>query len=82
MRESFNQNAQRTLLVEGIFDALSSGILIYVVLVELMSPMMTQSKWLRSQRWWLQVLSFAALYGGAATMVGCLQFGFNHVTWS
>ncbi len=70
MRESFNQNAQRTLLVEGIFDALSSGILIYVVLVELMSPMMTQSKWLCAQRWWLQVLSFAALYGGAAAMVG------------
>lgn len=68
VRESFNQNAQRTLLVEGIFDALSSGILIYVVLVELMSPMMTQSKWLRAQRWWLQVLSFAALYGGTATM--------------
>ena len=51
-----------------MFDALSTGVLIYVVLVELMTPMMTQSAWLRSRAWWLQVLSFAAFYAGAAVM--------------
>lgn len=30
MRESFNQNAETTLFVEGIFDSISTGILIYV----------------------------------------------------
>lgn len=29
-----------------------------------------QSKWLRAQRWWLQLLSFAALYCGAGVMAG------------
>lgn len=29
MRESFNANATKTLLTTGIFDALSTGILIY-----------------------------------------------------
>ncbi len=75
MRETFNQNAQRTLMVEGIFDSISTGILIYVVLVELLSPLMTQSKWLRAQRWWLQMLSFGSLYAGAAVMVGAWPAG-------
>jgi solute carrier family 39 (zinc transporter), member 1/2/3 len=39
-----------------------------VGLVELLNPMMTQSKWLRSQKWFMQVLSFAALYSGAAIL--------------
>ena len=43
IRESFNQNATTPLLVEGIFDSISTGILIYVVLVELIGPLMTQS---------------------------------------
>lgn len=30
MRESFNQNSETTLYVEGIFDSISTGILIYV----------------------------------------------------
>ena len=68
MRASFNANDAGTLLVEGVFDSISTGILVYVVLVELINPMMTQSVWLRAQRWYLQVGSFAALYAGAATM--------------
>lgn len=68
MRESFNQNAETTLFVEGIFDSISTGILIYVVLVELINPLMTQSAWLRSRRWWVQALSFASFYAGVTVM--------------
>lgn len=42
MRETFNHNSTTALLVEGILDSFSTGILIYVVLVELINPMMTQ----------------------------------------
>jgi zinc transporter 1/2/3 len=68
IRKSFNQNATTTLLVEGIFDSVSTGILIYVVLVELIGPLMTQSPWLRSRPWWLQALSFLAFWGGVTVM--------------
>ncbi|PSC72115.1 Zinc transporter 5 [Micractinium conductrix] len=68
MRESFNQNAETTLLTEGIFDSISTGILIYVVLVELINPLMTQSAWLRSRRWWVQMLAFASFYAGVTVM--------------
>lgn len=42
VHESFNHNSTTALYVEGILDSLSTGILIYVVLVELINPMMTQ----------------------------------------
>ena len=54
--------------LQGIFDSISCGILIYVVLVELINPLMTQSAWLRSRRWWVQVLAFAAFWSGAGLM--------------
>ncbi len=68
MRESFNQNSTTTLLVEGIFDSISTGILIYVVLVELINPLMTQSAWLRSRRWWVQAMAFVSFWGGVTVM--------------
>lgn len=40
--QSFNSNDTTTLMVQGIFDSISTGILIYVALVELISPMFTQ----------------------------------------
>ena len=55
-------------MVEGILDAVSAGILIYVVLVELMEPLMTKSRWLRDQRWWMQCLSFMCFWGGVTVM--------------
>ena len=30
--------------------------------------MMTQSKWLRAQRWYVKVLSFASFYSGVTVM--------------
>jgi zinc transporter 1/2/3 len=68
IRETFNENSTEALMVEGILDAVSAGILIYVVLVELMTPFMTQSAWLREQRWWMQCLSFACFWGGVTTL--------------
>ncbi|KAI3438305.1 hypothetical protein D9Q98_000739 [Chlorella vulgaris] len=68
MRESFNQNSTTTLMVEGIFDSVSTGILIYVVLVELINPLLTQSVWLRSRPWWLQCLAFLSFWGGITVM--------------
>lgn len=68
IRETFNENSAEALMVEGILDAISAGILIYVVLVELMTPLMTQSAWLREQRWWMQCLSFACFWGGVTVL--------------
>ena len=68
VRGSFNQNAARTLLTSGILDSLSTGILIYVGLINLVNPMMTDSPWLRSQRWPVQVAAFVAFYAGAGAM--------------
>lgn len=39
-----------------------------MVLVELINPLMTQSAWLRSRRWWVQALSFASFYAGVTVM--------------
>ena len=54
--------------MQGIFDAFSAGILIYVVLVELLTPHFTQSKWLRAQRRGVKLLAFLALYAGVTVM--------------
>ena len=37
MRQSFSPEGQTTLIVNGIFDSISAGILIYTGLVELMA---------------------------------------------
>jgi zinc transporter 1/2/3 len=55
IRESFNENSTSALLATGILDSLSAGVLLYVVLVQLMAPMLTDSAWLHAQRWYLQV---------------------------
>lgn len=68
MRESVQPGAAGALLAAGVFDSLSAGILIYVCLVDLLTPLMTDSAWLRAQPRALQAAAFAALYGGAAVM--------------
>ena len=68
IRQGYNGSATATLLVQGIFDAFSAGILIYVVLVELLTPHFTQSKWLRAQRRGVKLLAFLALYAGVTVM--------------
>ena len=51
-----------------MLDSLAAGILVYVVLVELMTPMMTKSAWLRQQHWAMQVAGIASFWSGAAVM--------------
>lgn len=63
IRESFNSNSTSALLATGILDSLAAGVLLYVVLVQLVAPMLTDSAWLHAQRWYMQV-------GGAAWGVG------------
>ncbi|KDD74441.1 ZIP Zinc transporter [Helicosporidium sp. ATCC 50920] len=68
VRSSYNQNAQSTLYVQGIFDSFSAGILIYVGLVQLLNAHMTQNVWFRRQAWPVKVLGFCAFYGGITVM--------------
>ncbi|KAL6784631.1 hypothetical protein ACKKBG_A02565 [Auxenochlorella protothecoides x Auxenochlorella symbiontica] len=68
IRQTYNGNDATTLLVQGIFDAVSAGILIYVALVQLITPQFTHNKWLTQQSLLVKLLSFAALYGGFAVM--------------
>lgn len=39
-----------------------------MVLVELINPLMTQSVWLRSRTWPVQVLAFLSFYAGVTVM--------------
>lgn len=68
IRESFNENSTATLLASGILDSLSAGILIYVALVHLVEPLMTDSAWLHGRGWPMQVLAFICFYSGAGAM--------------
>lgn len=68
MRESFSSSAAGALLATGVCDSMSAGILIYVCLVDLLSPMFTDSDWLRSKAWPVQAASFCSLWSGAAVM--------------
>ena len=54
MRESFNSNATGALLATGILDSLSAGVLLYVALVQLLTPELTDGAWLHRRAWWMQ----------------------------
>lgn len=60
MHQSFNSNSTSNLLATGILDSLAAGILIYVVLVQLITPCVTDSAWLHTRRWPIQVRGIAA----------------------
>eukprot|EP00887_Chlorella_sp_A99_P002717 scaffold6.g2717.t1 len=68
VHESFSRTSSSALLAEGILDALSAGILIYVVLAQLLSPLVTQSAWLHERSTPVKLISFLCLYAGAAVM--------------
>lgn len=54
VRESFNSNATGALLATGILDSLSAGVLLYVGLVQLVTPELTDGAWLHRRSWWMQ----------------------------
>ncbi|CAK9881267.1 unnamed protein product [Sphagnum jensenii] len=65
---SYNDNSPRALIVEGIFDSVSAGILVYMALVDLIAADFL-SKRMRCN-YQLQLLSYTALFLGAGAMSG------------
>lgn len=63
---SYNENSQSALIVEGLFDSVSAGILVYMSLVDLIAADFL-SKRMKCDRQ-LQVFSYFALFAGAAAM--------------
>jgi len=64
--KSYNENSKSALIVEGVFDSISGGILVYMALVDLIAVDFL-SKRMRSSRK-LQVLAFLALFLGCGCM--------------
>ncbi|MQL80905.1 hypothetical protein Taro_013353 [Colocasia esculenta] len=62
----YNPNSPRALVVEGLLDSVSAGILIYMALVDLIAADFLSRSTSCSTR--LQVLSYLALFFGAAAM--------------
>ncbi|CAL9053799.1 unnamed protein product [Musa banksii] len=63
---SFNANSPRSLVVEGLLDSVSAGILIYMALVDLIAADFLGRRMSSSVK--LQVASYAALFVGAGSM--------------
>ncbi|RKO96927.1 hypothetical protein CXG81DRAFT_1242, partial [Caulochytrium protostelioides] len=68
IHSSYNGNAPTALLVQGIFDALSAGILIYTALVSLIQPMLVNNPKMHTYSRAVQVGHWLSLYAGAAAM--------------
>ncbi|KAI9244181.1 Zinc/iron permease [Phascolomyces articulosus] len=65
---SYNENSAAALLAQGIFDAISSGILIYVGLVNLLASEMIFDDRFKKMRKSTQFGCFTFMYTGAAVM--------------
>ena len=63
---SFNANSPRALVVEGLLDSVSAGILIYMALVDLIAADFLGRRMSSNVK--LQVASYAALFVGAGSM--------------
>ncbi|KAJ3238058.1 hypothetical protein HDU78_003753 [Chytriomyces hyalinus] len=68
LRHSYNENATSMILVQGIFNSLSAGILFYNTYTELMSEEVSHSAHLRGFTTGFKAACFAAMYFGAASM--------------
>lgn len=62
----YNPNSPRALVVEGVLDSVSAGILIYMALVDLIGADFHSRSMSCNTR--LQVLSYVALFFGALSM--------------
>lgn len=63
---TYNGNSPTALIVEGLFDSMSSGILIYMSLVDLIAADFRSDKMLRNPK--LQFQCYSALFLGAGAM--------------
>ncbi|KAF9987165.1 hypothetical protein BGZ75_000983 [Mortierella antarctica] len=68
IRSSYDGESVTALIVEGVFDACSAGILLYTALVQLMSTELNANKSFREESTQHQAVQFAALWLGAAAM--------------
>ena len=66
MSKQYNGESKAALGTEGVFDAVSAGILIYNGLCDLILPTFSDDDLPRS--WTLRASGFGALYMGAAIM--------------
>ncbi|KAG0089134.1 hypothetical protein BGZ93_010008 [Podila epicladia] len=68
IRQSYDGASVTTLLVQGVFDALSAGILLYTAMVQLMSTELNANRAFRESSARSQTVQFVALWCGAASM--------------
>jgi zinc transporter 1/2/3 len=68
MYSTYDTNDGTSMLVQGIMDSVSFGILVYVALVELMTEHMTLSAKFRGSTVWMRLASFVSMYLGATAM--------------
>lgn len=65
---SYNPNSTAALLTQGIFDAVSAGILLYMAFVNLIAVEFTQNVRLRELKTSTKVSYYLAMYSGAGIM--------------
>ncbi|KAG0039331.1 high-affinity Zn(2+) transporter zrt1 [Podila clonocystis] len=68
IRQSYDGASVTALLVQGVFDSLSAGILLYTAMVQLMSTELNANKAFRESSTRSQTVQFVALWCGAAAM--------------
>ncbi|KAI9591122.1 Zinc/iron permease [Syncephalis fuscata] len=68
IRSTYSPRSPSALLVRGIFDAFSAGVLIYMALVNLIAEEFTNCRKFHLRSWRVKTLYFAALYFGAMAM--------------
>ncbi|ORY07216.1 Zinc/iron permease [Basidiobolus meristosporus CBS 931.73] len=68
IRNSYKANDPNTLVIEGVFDAISGGILIYMALVNLITMDFMFSPQFKAERKLRKIIYFIAMYAGAISM--------------
>ncbi|KAF9575709.1 hypothetical protein EC968_001899 [Mortierella alpina] len=68
IRSSYDGESVTALIVQGVFDACSAGILLYTAMVQLMSTELNANKAFREESTRHQAVQFAALWLGAGAM--------------
>ncbi|CEP00874.1 unnamed protein product (mitochondrion) [Plasmodiophora brassicae] len=68
IHSSFNDRSSTVIVVQGIMDSLSAGVLIYNTYVELLSVEINHNASFRTFSWGFKCVNMAAVYLGAAAM--------------
>ena len=75
IRYTYDSQSQTALLVQGIFDSISAGILLYAAMVELLAADFIMGAELRRSRTIVQVSAFVLILlgGGIMALIGKFQ---------